>query len=301
MICAPIALFAYNRPRHTRRTVEALQRNSLAAHSDLWIYSDAAKNPENAATVKLVRDYLRTVDGFKSVNLIERTGNTGLAASIIGGLDELCDRYGRVIVMEDDLDSSAFFLDYMNAALDRYEGEDRVMQAAGHMFVADLSRAHDALFLPFISSWGWATWARAWRHFDPRAEGYERLASDSVLRRRFDLGGHYPYFKMLTAYREGRIDSWAIRWYLSVFARDGLALYPRKSLIRNLGFDGSGVNCNVSDFDQSDIDPNFTVQSFPDDIGVSSQFAAVCRALPVPRLNLGSMMTRAKRLLGRFN
>jgi hypothetical protein len=298
MTRAPIALFVYNRPRHTRFTVESLRKNTLAGESDLHIFSDAAKDAQSAVGVQCVRDYIRSVDGFRSVRVIERSSNVGLAASITQGLDELCDAHGRVIVMEDDLECSPHFLAYMNNALDRYANEDRVMQIAGHMFVVALHQPEDALFLPFISSWGWATWGRAWRHYDARATGYDRLTRDGALRRRFDLDGHYSYFKMLKAQQEGRIDSWAIRWYLSVFWRDGLALYPRRSLVRNLGFDGSGVNCNVSDFAQSDLDPTFVPESFPMSIEVSAASGAVYSALPVPKVNWASMLNRAKRILG---
>ena len=133
----------------------------------------------------------------------------------------------------------------------------------------------------------------------PLAKGYERLLKDAGLRRRFDLDGNYGYFRMLQAQQSGKIDSWAIRWYLSVFLRDGLALYPRKSLVRNIGFDGTGVNCAVSDFAQSDLDPQFRVVSMPAAIEVSRACEAVYRALPVPSVNLTSIITRAKRLLRR--
>ena len=296
---SPIALFVYNRPWHTRQTVEALQRNVLAGESDLFIFSDAPKQPDAAAGVTEVRAYLGTIGGFKSVNILRRGQNMGLAASISAGVTELCETYGSAIVMEDDLETSAHFLEYMNAALDRYKNDDRVMQIAGHMFVVRLEIEEDALFLPFISSWGWATWARAWRHFDPLATGYERLLKDAGMRKRFDLGGRYRYFKMLQAQQSGKIDSWAIRWYLSVFLRDGLALYPKKALVRNLGFDGSGVNCAVSDFQQSDLDRNFRVVSMPSVIDVSRACGAVYRAMPVPRVNLSSIIRRAKHLLRR--
>ena len=128
MIRAPIALFVYNRPRHTRSTLQALRANALASQSDLFVFSDAARKPEAAAGVEEVRQLLRSIDGFKSVAVVERTSNLGLAASITEGLNELCGRYGRAIVLEDDLATSPHFLDYMNAALERYEPEDRVMQ-----------------------------------------------------------------------------------------------------------------------------------------------------------------------------
>jgi hypothetical protein len=295
---APIALFAYNRPRHTRATLEALGANALARESDLYVFADAARKPEAIAGVEEVRRVLRTIEGFKSVTVVDRKSNMGLAASITEGLGGLCERYGRAIVVEDDLATSPHFLDYMNAALDRYDAEDRVMQISGHMFPANLRTPEDAIFLPFITSWGWATWARAWRHYDPLARNYGRLAGDPSLRKRFDLEGHYPYFRMLQAQQQGRIDSWAIRWYLSVFFRQGLALYPKNSMVRNLGFDGTGVNCNVSDFAQSDLDPNFRVGVMPAVVGTTAEIEAVYRALPVPRLSWTSVLSRASRMLG---
>jgi len=105
----------------------------------------------------------------------------------------------------------------------------------------------DAVFLPFTTSWGWATWQRAWKNFDPEMSAFAEIASNGTLRRRFDLDGSYPYFSMLKKQKAGLIDSWAIRWYLSVFMRSGLALYPRQSLVQNEGFDGSGTHCGVSD------------------------------------------------------
>ncbi len=294
---APIALFVYNRPRHTRATLAALRANELARQSDLHVFSDAARKPEAASSVNQVRESLRSIDGFKSVTVVERTSNMGLAASITEGLNGLCERYGRAIVVEDDLATSPHFLDYMNAALERYEPEERVMQISGHMFAASLATADDAIFLPFITSWGWATWTRAWRHYDPLAREYPRLLADPALRKSFDLDGHYPYFRMLQTQQRGKIDSWAIRWYLSVFFRHGLALYPKKSMVRNLGFDGSGVNCNVSDFAQSELDADFRVIAMPAAIETTAEIETVYRALPVPRLSWTSVLSRASRML----
>ena len=157
-------------------------------------------------------------------------------------MTRLCAESGQAIVVEDDLLTSPHFLRYMNDALQRYRDEASVMQVAGYMFPVELELSEDALFLPFVGSWGWATWARAWAHFDPAAGAYEALKADRKLRRRFDLNGAYPYFQMLEMQLRGQVDSWAIRWYLSTFMRDGLTLYPRKSLVENIGFDGSGVH-----------------------------------------------------------
>jgi len=298
MTSAPIALFVYNRPAHTRRAVEALQRNRRAAATDLFIYSDAPKKPEAAAAVQAVRDYICTVGGFRTVTLVERAENQGLARSIIDGVTRLCAEHGRVIVLEDDLETSPHFLEYMNTALKRYEADERVMQIAGYMFSGPLEIDDDALLLPFISSWGWATWQRSWRHFDANAAGYGRLQASRELRRRFDLDGHYNYFRMLRAQQEGRIDSWAIRWYLSVFLRNGLALYPRKTLVRNLGLDGSGVNCAVSDIVQDDVEDSFRVERLPTSIDVSPDAGQVFRNMPVARLSLTAIRNRLAAVFG---
>lgn len=297
MKLAPVALFVYNRPRHTRQMVEALRNSTLAGDSDVFIFADAARTPEAASAVKQVRDYVRTIDGFRTLTIVERPGNLGLAKSIVDGVTQLVERFGRVIVLEDDLVTSRYFLEFMNTALDRYEGEERVMQIAGYMFPESLVFDQDSLFLPFISSWGWATWRRAWRHFEARPAGYERVLADSALRRRFDLNGNYSYSKILRAALQGKIDSWAVWWYLSVFLRNGLVLFPRKTMVRNLGFDGSGVNCVARTFAQDDLEPDFRVAVLPQRIDVSLQAEAVMSTMPRPKLSAASVLNSLMRFI----
>jgi GT2 family glycosyltransferase len=239
---APIALFVYNRPLHTRQTVEALRKNELASESDLVIFSDGPKRPEAAAAVGEVREYIRTISGFRSVSIIERDRNWGLANSVIDGVTRLCTEYGRVIVLEDDLIVARYFLEYMNTALERYQHDEKVMQVSGYMFPINAAVQTDAIFLPITTSWGWATWQRAWQYFDPLATGHAALEGDVDMRHKFNLDGGYDYFGMLKQQLQGKIDSWAIRWYLSVWMRGGLTLFPRETLVENIGLDGSGTH-----------------------------------------------------------
>jgi hypothetical protein len=235
--CAPIALFVYNRPDHTRQTVEALLANPLANQTPLHVFSDAPRDETTTRAVAEVRSYVRRITGFKSVTIIERETNFGLARSIIDGVTRLCEEFGRVIVVEDDLITSPHFLSYMNDALTLYENEDRVMQISGHIpHVPEFSHREEAIFVPFITSWGWGTWARAWKHFDPSAQGWENICGDRALRNRFNLNGHFDYATMIRQQMNGEVDSWAIRWYVSVFLRNGIALFPPQSLVRNIGF-----------------------------------------------------------------
>jgi len=145
-------------------------------------------------------------------------------------------------VLEDDLEVSPYFLEYMNAALEKYASFEQVMQISGYMGAVTLSTNTDAVCLPFTTSWGWATWSRAWKHFDPNAKGYAILANDAVMRRRFDLEGSYPYFKALVHQQQGKLNSWAVLWYLSVFMKHGIVIHPTHTLVRNNGFDGTGTN-----------------------------------------------------------
>jgi GT2 family glycosyltransferase len=250
---APIVLFVYNRPDHTRRTLDALAANPLAIESDLIIYADGPKKPEHEATVRQARDVARGVSGFKSIRLIERDENLGLANSIITGVSEVCSENGRAIVVEDDLLVAPQFLAFLNHGLERYADEPNVFQVSGYMFPVPMASASDALFLPLISCWGWATWQRAWRQFDPSATGFNRLERDPELRARFNLDGNYDYFGMLKDQVEGRIDSWGVRWLLSVFLKGGLVLYPSRSLVQNVGVDGSGTHGTGTASLQSDL------------------------------------------------
>jgi len=294
---APVALFVYNRPWHTCQTVKALQKNELAGESDLFIFSDAPKNLEAADEVHKVREYIRTISGFRSANIIERDKNWGLANSIIDGVTRLCNEYGRVIVLEDDLVVTSHFLDFMNRALDIYANEQQVIQVSGYMFPLKLEIEEDALFLPLTTSWGWATWQRAWQLFDPDAKGYAQVKADLVLRERFNLDGAYDYFSMLEAQLAGRVDSWAVRWQLSAFLNNALTVYPKGSLIANVGFDGSGTHgAPVGSLTRSGVMEAFSPEQFPVEIKVSDSWKNVCCMLK----NRGSVWNRLKAKMALF-
>jgi hypothetical protein len=273
---APVALFVYRRPAHTRRAIQALQRNVQAADTDLIVFSDAAREPAVAAEVDEVRRYIKQVAGFRSIALIERERNLGLANSIIDGVTQVCREHGQVIVMEDDLVVSRYFLHYMNRTLDKYANSERVMQISGYMFPVDLGLDCDAAFFPLTTSWGWACWQRSWAYFDEIARGRDVLRQDSVLRAGFNLNGAYDYFSMLEQQGRGLVDSWAIRWYLSVFLRQGLVLYPVRSLVHNAGFDAGRTHGIVpTQWQYTIADDDFLVARLPDVIAESPAFSLV--------------------------
>ncbi len=247
MNLAPIIVFAYNRPRHIKRTVDALKRNRYADQSDLIIYSDGPKEGESDSQIRMVREYLNSISGFRSITITERVKNIGLANSMISGVTEVVDKFDKVIVVEDDLDLSPDFIRFMNEALNQYDNDERVMQISGHMFNLSFESETDAVFLPFTTSWGWATWKRAWDCFDPLMTGYKKLRNNKLLKNKFNLDGAYDYFKLLESQIEGKVDSWAIRWYLDVFLAGGMVLYPVHSLVKNSGFGVEATHCRSSE------------------------------------------------------
>ena len=238
----PILLFVYNRPEHTRRCIESLQKNSLASESHLFIYADGAKDSTQQEAVNDVRNYIRTIQGFKQITLIERDENWGLARNIIDGVTTQVNQYGKVIVLEDDLVVAPYFLAFMNDALEVYKNEPKV----GHIQACDFTQdpsLPDTFLIKWTGSWGWATWDRAWKHFNPNGKELLQELEKRNLTRTFDFNGKYGFTRMLRRQIEGKNNSWAIRWNASLFLKDILSLNVGRSLVQNEGFDGSGTNC----------------------------------------------------------
>lgn len=241
----PIALFTYARPNHTRRTVESLLCNPQASAHDLIVFSDAARTPEKRPAVGEVRAYLATISGFRSVTIHHRPQNLGLAKSIIGGVTQILTDHERIIVLEDDMVTSPHFLAYMNEALERFAEDERVISIHGYVYPVQETLS-EAFFLRGADCWGWATWRRGWRLFNPDGQALLDELQRRNLLKAFDFNDTYSYSKMLESQIKGTNDSWAVRWYASAFLADKLTLYPGRSLVHNIGNDSSGTHCGES-------------------------------------------------------
>lgn len=259
---APIALFVFNRPNHTRQTIESLKANHLATESDFFIFADGARSEKDEDAVKQVSDYIATVDGFKSVTVVKQNKNLGLANSIIGGVTRLSQTYGKFIVFEDDLICSEHTLQYLNDGLDLYQNEERVFHVCASMYPIKLSDDLPETFLYRAThSCGWASWKRAWDKFNPDVDDLMSQFDKQKIRE-FTFDGKMNFWKQMNAFKAGKNNSWAIRWYASVFLNNGLALNVTQSLINNIGHDGSGVHSNVEDIYDVEIYPN-RIKDFP--------------------------------------
>jgi len=290
---APIALFAYNRPAHLAAVAEALSRNPEAAQSRLFVFSDAAKSDAARAGVEKVRVRARALRGFRSVEVVEAPANLGVAKSITGGAGRLTAEFGRVIVLEDDLQPSPHFLRYMNDALDAYADDGRVASVHAYSYPV-AGELPETFFLRGADCWGWGTWKRGWDLFEP--DGRKLLAEIQRrgLAREFDFEGSYPYTQMLRDCIAGANDSWAVRWYASAFLRGKLTLYPGSAQVQNIGADGSGTHIGATRrFENADWGRPLRVGGIPVEESLPARRAFA-------RFLAGLQPSMTRRLLGRL-
>jgi len=259
---APVAIFAFNRPGHLLRLLRDMETNPEFDDSPLFIFCDGARTESERCLVEQVRIIAKDFCHSKKV-VVESKNNQGLANSIINGVSQLCSAFGCVIVVEDDLAIDAGFLTYMNSALKRYAGEPRVMQISGHIFPFDASSDDEAFFMPVTTSWGWATWERAWSMMEENRELALLRLRSRRWRYDFDLCGCFPNSRMLLDRLRGNNNSWAIWWYFNVFEENGLVLFPARSFVNNKGFDGTGTHCANKFVEHSEL-LGVKVSKFPE-------------------------------------
>lgn len=232
---APILLFVYKRLDTLQHTIQTLQRNFLAKESDLYIFSDGAKALKDGAGVTAVRDYIRTIEGFKSIYIIESPANKGLANSIIDGVSQVIKEYKKVIVLEDDLITSSNFLLYMNQCLDYYKSNPKVFSVSGFSFIIKGLNDQDIYFTQRASSWSWATWNDRWIEVDWEVKDYSSFRKDIRKRWAFNKMGS-DMAGMLDKQMSGKMDSWAIRWCYHQFKQQSYTVFPAYSKVQNIGF-----------------------------------------------------------------
>ncbi len=240
---APIVLFVYNRVTHTRWVIESLLKCEGARHSKLFIYSDGAKHEADQESVAKVRTYLDSIRGFEQVSLTKRERNNGLAHNIIQGVTEVISRYGKVIVIEDDLIFSPHFLTFMNSALNYYEKDPRIFSISGYNPAMRFpSYYQEQVYLNYRnSSWGWATWSDRWDKIDWSVADFQQFMKDKAQQKLFNRGGE-DLTDMLIKVMNGQVNSWSIRFTYAQYKQGAFTVYPVQSLVSNLGADGSGTH-----------------------------------------------------------
>jgi len=240
---APIVLFVYNRPWHTQQTVEALLKNNLANESRLFIFADGPKNDSDRIKTNKVRKYIDGISGFKKIQIIKRSKNVGLAESVISGVSKIISEYKRIIVLEDDIVVSQYFLNFMNDALNFYENNKLIFSISGYSYPIDILPGYDLdiYFSKRSSSWGWATWKDRWDKAVWSDDKFDKFLHCKSMQQNFNMAGE-DLSPMLVKQIKGKLNSWAIRWAFTHFINSAYCIYPVKSMAKNIGTDGSGTN-----------------------------------------------------------
>ncbi len=259
----------------------------------MYIFSDGAKTPADEQKVDEVRELSKQITGFKSVKVIIRPQNMGLANSIIDGVTQLVNEYGKVIVFEDDLLSSPYTLEYFNEALTRYADSERAMHIGAYMFPLSDKALPETFFHTIATSWGWATWGRAWRNFEPDIDKLIAQFDNNKIQS-FSVNGTGNFWKQMLEFKAGKNNSWAIRWYASIFLKGGLALHPSRSLVHNIGHDGTGVHSNIEHMYGVSI-ANKPVKQFPAEVKEDIMAHAAIRHFLKNRK--GTLLQRGLRLI----
>lgn len=237
---SPVALFVYNRADNTRATLRALLNNTLAAQTDLYVFSDGGKDEKSWAEVNAVRAVLHEVEeevahtsSLLSMTIVERPVNFYLERNIIEGIAAVLAKHETIIVLEDDIVTAPYFLQFMNDAFSLYRDDPRVMHVSGF---TRIEAPHSSFyFTPFMAGWGWGTWRDRWQqhfhHYASRAEALQGLTPQDL--EELEYGGKFPCLRHL----DRDPIPWDICWGIAIHRAHGLCLYPAHTLVRNIGLD----------------------------------------------------------------
>lgn len=299
---APAAVFGYNRKDHLEKTLHALEKNRLAAETELYIFSDGSRNEKDKEAVQEVRNFLKEYEkrqAFKKITVCAAEKNNGLANSIINGVSGLIEKYGKVIVLEDDLLTAQDFLEYMNRALDFYEDNGEIWSVTGYTLpLKRLKEYSEDVYLSYrASSWAWGTWKDRWETVDWEVKDFEELCQSKKGQKLLNRGGR-EMFQMLKDWQEGKNNSWAIRWCYSQSRQDKFTVHPKYCKARNIGGDGTGENSLATKKYLTEIDDTpVVIKNIKPDKKLLKEFRDYYRLTPEEIWVLG--VARIKRELGK--
>jgi len=247
----PVALFAYNRPEHFRKTIDSLSQNLLATDTAVYLFIDGPKNEYEKSLGQIIQAIaFEYKNNFASIESIVSNVNKGLAESIVSGVTIMLERFDAIIVLEDDLATSTFFLRYMNEGIKLYKDHPMVASIHGYIYPIEKKRLPETFFLRGADCWGWATWRSAWRKYNPDGKYLLQELENRNLISSFDLDDVAENSRMLKDQISGNNNSWAIRWHASAYVNEMFTLYPNRSLVYNTGNDSSGthsINTDIYD------------------------------------------------------
>jgi len=295
---APLVLFVYNRPIHTQRTLEFLQKNKGANQTEIVVFSDGAKSAKDNENVKRVREIIHSITGFKNITIFEQPKNIGLANSVIKGVSQVVNSFGSAIVLEDDILTSPNFIQFMNNCLVQYENNNTIFSVSGYTLPIQIPSSYSpTVYLSYRgSSWGWGIWKDRWNSIDWDVKDFEQLRKSKVEQKQFNMGGNDLY-DMLCKQQNKLVDSWAIRFAYSAHKQNMVHILPTVSKVFNIGNDNSGQHSKRSKkYDvKIDTNTNSDIEALPNNIEINPDIVNAIYKLM--KLNI---IQKAKSTIRRF-
>ncbi|UBM58364.1 glycosyltransferase [Marinilongibacter aquaticus] len=243
-LLAPVALLTFRRLDVLKQTVDALQKNTLAKDTELFVFSDWGRNESEQDEVRRVREYLKKLEGFETVHIIESGEHRGLAKSVKYAVDTVFCTHDRVIVVEDDILCSPDFLAYANEGLHCYAANSQVFSITGHRYPFSIPASYDqdTFLMPRSCAWGWATWKDRWALIDWEKDYFESLQKNTYLRNRFAERNGYDWLQVARMRKQGKMDVWSDFWNYTHFKHGAFAVAPVKMKTNHIGYDHYAVN-----------------------------------------------------------
>lgn len=245
---APIGLTVYGRIGHTQRTIAALQDNALAKDSELYIFSDGPASGDEEK-VRAMREYIRTVDGFKAVHIIERQENSRIRNNR-GGQQWLLEQYGKMIWLAEDVVTAPGFLRFMNDALAFYRDNPRIGSVSGYCPPIDIPEyyAKDYFTLVRMNPWGVGLWKRYY-HMDTAisADDFFSVFNNKERKHELELNVGEEASQYIEMDFQEKLNAGDMKCIFRQFIDNKLTVYPRQSLVNCIGQDSSGVHMGKTD------------------------------------------------------
>ena len=243
MRSAAVAIFAYRRPNHLRKLLQSLSENYGVEEFQVYLFIDG---PRTEVDFELIQKVALTAEGFSNqlnLHVVSSSVNLGLATSIRSNVTKLFEKYDNLIVLEDDLILSKYFLMFMSDGLRAFVEDLSIAAVSGYSYPIS-TLIEGGYILPGGDCWGWATWKDRWQAVNWDAVKLKEELKNSGRIKSFNLNGNYDYFGMLVDSELGLIDSWAIYWHASMFLSGKYTYYPSQTLVLNTGMDESGTHFN---------------------------------------------------------
>lgn len=301
LVMAPVLIVTYDRLEHLKKTITSLRSNIYAEQTDLFIASDYQKTDAEANKVTAVRNYLKSIDGFKSVTVFAREKNFGVVDNSNMALQFIFDKFDRFIIMNDDLVTAPGFLKFINEAFERYGENEKLFSITGYCPPIHIPSTYryDAFFLGRMSAWGCSmTKDRYDSVREITREEFDEFAANKKLSRAFVEAGGEDLLVMLKDVAYGSLEAWDVRCMYTQFMKNQYTVYPTQSLILNIGFDGTGMHCGKTDRFNVVLSDKSTF-SFPDDVVVNERIVKANRKFRAGASYVRNLMLRTRGLVGK--